>query len=148
MTEEADLASHALDLTQYHARYRVGDVTVFLTWFGKQSRPAMVLTPTMKHGDARMVPCVVPLASIWAWDEHTGDGAHCARTSKQFAALLGLSPSVQSIVKVTSIIRDFIGDLIRMPPKPAEKIVVADAFVTNRNTGKTTEREIVANAAS
>lgn len=133
-----------LDLTQTHFERRYGDVTAFGTWFGKDRRPALVLVPTNKLGSEYIVPCVVPISQAWVWDENTGDGAHCARVSCLFATNMGFGFDTMKIMKITSIIRDCIGDLLNIPPKPTERIVVADAIRTDEH-GKEHHSEIVEN---
>jgi hypothetical protein len=132
-----------LDLTQSHFERRYGDITVFGTWFGKDRKPALVLLPTARVGSPDVTPCVVPLSSAWTWDENTGDGAHCARASVMFAQTLGLGfGHVNEVMKITSVIRDCLGDLINMPPKPTEAVVVADAIRTD-SSGKQHHSEII-----
>lgn len=133
-----------LDLTQTHFERNCGDITLFGSWFGKDRMPALVLVPTNKLGSEYIVPCVVPLSQAWVWDETTGDGAHCARVSCLFATNMGFGFDTMKIMKITSIIRDNIGELINIPPKPTERIVVADAIRTDEY-GREHHSEIVEN---
>ncbi len=137
-----------LDLTQVHAQRTFGDITVFFTWFGQRNKPVMVLMPTARIGHERVIPCVVPVESAWAWAEETGDGRHCARASTQFAKLLGLNAaSVNDVMRITSIVRECMHDLLTIPPKPVtDRIVVADAIRTDAN-GKQHHSEIMADAS-
>jgi len=65
--------------------------------------------------------------------------------SFQFAAGLGMNPmEMRNVIKVTSVVRDCLGDLLRMPMFPADqREVVADVLITDTDTGKTTEAEAV-----
>lgn len=133
-----------LDLTQVHFERSYGDITAFGTWFGKERRPALVLVPTNKLGSEYITPCVVPMKQAWLWDEKTGDGAHCAHVSCLFATNLGFAFDTMKIMKITSIIRDNIGELVNIPPKPTEAVVVADAIRTDES-GKQHHSEIIEN---
>lgn len=119
----------ALDLSRYHARHTHGDLTVYLTWYGTdQRRPAIVITPSYRIGWEVSTPCIVPLETAWAWDETVGDPRHCARTTAAFLAALGIPVSIQSAVRLTSLIRDHLGDLLAMPPEPVELVEVGDVI--------------------
>ncbi|CAM8654895.1 hypothetical protein [Sphingobium cupriresistens] len=118
----------ALDLTRYHARYQRGDLTVFLTWFGDTLAPCLVLVPSHYEGHERVTPCVVLQKDAWIWSEAIGDGSHCAGTSYQFLHFLRVSPTPTNCIRITSIIRDHIGDLLSIPPAPFETAIVADVI--------------------
>jgi len=133
-----------LDLTQTHFERAYGDITLFGTWFGKNRRPALVLVPTNKIGSEYLVPCVVPMDGVWAWDEEKGDGAHCARVCVLFATNMGFGFDTMRMMKIASIIRENIGELYKIPPKPTERIVVADAIRTDEY-GREHHSEIVEN---
>ena len=136
-----------LDLTHCHAQRTFGDITAFMTWFGKRNMPALVLLPTRMIGREGAIPCVIPVSSAWAWAEETGDGAHCARASVEFARLLyGCAPSIAEVTRVMSIVRECMHDLLTIPPKPAtDRVVVADAVRTDAN-GKQIHSEIMDDA--
>lgn len=123
-----------LDLTQVHFERPMGDITLFGTWFGAERKPALVLLPTSKIGREGPIPCVIPLASAWRWAESTGDPKHCARVSVMFAHHMGFDPfNPHVVIRITSLIRDHIGDLLSIPPKPTERVVVADAVRTDEH---------------
>lgn len=148
MTKEPSAPTLALDLNRYLARHTLGDITVFLTWTTHNSRPCIVLIPThaFLHYD-RVTPCIVPMESAWAWDEVTGDPRHAATMSFHFAEALGFAPSPPMLMRITSIIRDLLGDLLMMPVMPAfyDTRVEADATLTDRNSGKVIHSEITSN---
>ncbi|MED5545691.1 MAG: hypothetical protein VYD90_10615 [Pseudomonadota bacterium] len=132
---------YALDLTRYHDRARHGDIDVFLTWFGDRLDPCLVLVPAYVEGYENVTPCVVPQAAAWIWSEAIGEGDHCARTSHSFCKHLRINPDPHACIRVTSIIRNHIGDLLAIPPAPFEREVVADAIRTDSN-GKEHHTEV------
>lgn len=135
----------ALDLSKRHDTFRAGDITVILTWMQHNGRPCMVLIPafTKLHFD-RITPCIIPIDNAWAWAEETGDGAHAAITSIQFAACLGFNTGdPRGAFRVTSVIREYLAELLRMPPKPDfDQVVVAHTHLLNTSTGKVIEGEV------
>lgn len=129
-----------------HFTRRLGDITVIGTWLMQTARPALVLVPThAKLGHDTVRPCIVPLEQAWLWDEHMGDGRHCAVMTYQFATAMGFNPfQPETLVRITSAIREHLGDLLTMPQQPDfEQRVVAEVTKTDRNTGKTQEAEIL-----
>lgn len=134
-----------LDLTLCAWRYEYGDITVIGTWQMTDRRPCMVLLPAYKRWEhTRVTPCVVPIDDAFLWDEHTGDGQYVASMSMAFSAALGLGMTPHVVFRVTDIVRQCLGDLIKMPPMPEDtRQVVADAIVTDPETGRTSEREII-----
>ncbi|MFG1462107.1 hypothetical protein V5F77_04335 [Xanthobacter sp. DSM 24535] len=134
-----------LDLTKVQFQKTYGDITLYGTWFGKDRRPALVLMPTFRIGEVRVTPCVVPLATAFQWAPETGAPRHAARISRMFAESLGLSPhNPMTCMRITTIIRDHIGDLICMPPKPDDKVAVADIIRTDEH-GRQHHSEVTEN---
>lgn len=132
-----------LDLTEVQFERCYGDITVFGTWFGQDRKPALVLVATNKIGSAELIPCVVPESQSWAWSEEIGDGAHCARISSLFALNLGFGFDAIKTMKIASVIRDCLGDLNKIPPKPkTDRLVVAEAIRTDHD-GKQQASEII-----
>ncbi len=123
----------ALDLTRYHERYAHGDLTVFLTWFGDDLLPCLVIVPTHYEGHERVTPCIVLQKHAWIWSEAIGEGRHCALTSYQFCHHLRLPADPTTCIRITSIIRDHIGDLLAVPPAPFDRVVVGDALRRDRD---------------
>lgn len=135
----------ALNLNYTHKQYSHGDITVYITWTLHDERPCIVLLPSFVPIDSdHLIPCIVPMELAWIWDETTGDPAHCAHSSFQFAQALGFNEyNPQKLIEIASIIRSHLGDLLTVPPFPlSEKQVVADALLTDINTGKTREAEV------
>lgn len=137
------MSNYALDLTRHAWRRTLGDITLYGTWFGPQHEPVLVLIPTYRQHHEKTTPCVVPLANAWKWDEMMGDPIGCASTCSEFARHLGLDPySIITAQRIASIIRDHLGDLLNMPPKPTEgRVAVADAFITDAS-GKRIHMEV------
>lgn len=136
----------ALDLTQYHTRRRHGDITVFTTWMGNENKPVMVLVPALFEIMQYVSPNVIPLENAWAWTEEMGDPRHCARACFTFAPSLNLDPyNPISLMRIASAVREELSELLRMPLKQTERMVVADAIRTDHDTGKVTHREITDN---
>ena len=131
----------ALDLTRYHERFQHGDLAVFMTWMGDELAPCLVIVPAYYEGHEKVTPCVVPQRAAWIWSEAFGEGDHCARTSHQFCNHLRISPDPMACIRITSIIRDHISDLLAIPPAPFERVVVADAIRTD-STGKQHHTEV------
>jgi len=148
MTDDDEPNTPVLDLGLRCWERTRGDITVIGTWILTSRRPCLALIPSRPMPThERVTPCLVPLDMAFAWDEHTGDPADTAEMSFQFAAALGLNPmEPRNVVAVTSLIRDSLGDLLAMPPLPdSEKHAVADVQITDPETGKSTEAEIVDN---
>lgn len=123
-----------------------GDVTVIGTWILTTERPVLALVPTRRKRDAdRISPCLIPIDMAYLWDEYTGDPVHCAQATFEFAKSLGFNEfDPINMVRLTSIIRDHLGDLLTMGPMPTtEKAVAADVIMVDRDSGKTVEAEVV-----
>lgn len=139
---------YALDLSVCHFAQKHGDITAIGTWFGTESRrPCLVLVKTNAIiSNERSAPCVIPLDNAWWWAEETGgiDIREQARTCMLFAEALGLNPHNKvSVMRVASIIRDHIGDLIRMPVAPTHDLkVVADLVYKDHVTGEEIHKEV------
>lgn len=136
----------AIDLSRTAWTRPKGDLTLYGTWILTTGRPAMVIVPSrLVPTHDRVTPCIVPIDTAYMWDEYTGDPGHCARMTYLFASSLGINPhNPMNLVRLTSLIRDHLGDLLTMPPLPhGERVVVADAILTETSTGKTREAEIM-----
>lgn len=135
----------AIDLRFWHTRRTFGPITCYATWFGRAHLPCLVLIPTAHIGHEHATPCVIPVTAAWAWAEETGDPVHAARTSAQFASIMGFS-SINDALRITSIVRECMGDLLTIPPKPVEREVVADAIITDQH-GRQRHTEIMDDVA-
>jgi hypothetical protein len=146
-TIENDAAEYKApyDLRISHATYRRGDVLVWLTWNQNTGEAAMVLTPKMERiHHERIIPCVVPLSRAWAWAEETGDEGDIVVNAALFAANLGFNPNnLANVRKIIGIVRNHLGDLLAVPPRPRDHhTVVADMIITDNATGKTKHIEV------
>jgi hypothetical protein len=141
------LERSALDLTRYHFRRELGDITVFGTWWLPEDSgpiPCLVLFPTHVRAE-EAVPCVVMIADAWRWSEAIGNPADCARQSFRFAQMLRLDTSnISNVFLVRSLIHDHLQDLLTMPPMPSdmrETVVLGEAKVTDHEGGQTIRHE-------
>lgn len=132
-----------LNLTESHFVKPRGDLVLYGSWYGERLRPCLVVLPAMK---ADPVPLLVELDTAYKWnpDDRDVDPRGTARLIMAFLRENGMDTcNVFTHMKVLSLIHDHLGDLINMPPKPVNLVVVADAFRTDHETGKTTHTEIV-----
>lgn len=137
----------ALDLTRRHFSRTLGQITIIGTWIQLADgwRPCLVLIRTGE--DHAAVPCIVPLESAWVWDDRSGEGspAVAARTAMDFARALRLDDAGDPFVphRIATLIADHLDQLVAMPPAPADdEVVIGEAVVTERETGRTFEVEI------
>ncbi len=115
-------------------RQRHGDLEVLGTWFGtgEDAEPCIVILPRIRRAGRTAVPCIVRLSNSWIYaEEEYGSAQEAAKVeavkarataveAMQIAEALGLNPFDQShCFRVTSLIRDHLGDLLNMPPKPS-----------------------------
>jgi len=130
-----------IDLTKNHWTKAHGDLTVYGTWFYDKDDgwvPCLVILPTFRQG----TPCIVSMDLSWIWSEEHGDPEYAAETATAFAVGLGLPPVARSCFRIASMIRDHLGDLLSIPPRPADdQIVVAEALVSEQD-GKQRYAEI------
>lgn len=138
-----------LDLARYAWKQGHGDLTVYGTWYWDEDDktwvPCLAIVPTLAVlSFERVRPCLVPVDHAWAWSEEEGGWEYVAETAVKFASSLRLVPDTRSIVRVASLIRDHIEDLVkRIPPRLTddyESKVTADAIL--KIDGRSTEREI------
>lgn len=139
-----------LDLTKHAWSRRYGDIMAWGTWFydhaeTRQWRPCLALTPVQESrlaGSGR--PYIVPVSTAFLWSEDgLGDPAHAARSSFEAAWTLGLDCySPLQCMRIASIVRDNLGILLTIPPRPTEdRVVVADAFCRDE-AGSVTHVEV------
>ena len=131
----------ALDLTRYHWRHERGDLVVYGSWWladDSGPRPCLVLLPIRRQSWEKAKPAVVLIDQAWVWSD-IGDGARAARMAYEFAIGLGLDErNPNTLIRIRSIIADHIGDLLMMPPMPAEMVRVettGEMTIAERETG-------------
>lgn len=132
-----------LDLTQSAFEKVRGDLTLFGCWFGQKLRPCLVVIPTVSSSPK---PLVITIDTAWKWNPDDPDVsiADNAQLVMRFLAMNGMDYSnPMTHMRVISLVHDHLGDLLRMPAKPLNTVVVADAIRTDRDTGKTTHQEII-----
>lgn len=133
------------DLSKCHATHSRGDLMVWMTWNRVTGEPCIVITPKRAVISAETcVPCIVPLNRAWVWDERIGDVAEAELSAALFCANLGFNPyNVRNVTKLLGIVRDFLQDLLTMPPLPSgDREIVAEAVITDNATGKQSFKEI------
>lgn len=139
----------AYDLNLVYATVDRGDVKVWFTWNRLTGEPCMVLTRNLAIISAsRIIPCVIPLQSAWAWTEEVGDEHHAMGTAAIFCANIGFNPhNLRNVTRLVGIVRDLLGDLISMPPLPEDgKQVLADILHTDADTGSQKHVEVIGHA--
>lgn len=134
-----------LDLRISHGVYRDGDVSIYLSWLLTTGDPCIVLTRAFaEQHHEKIIPCVVQLDNAYLWAEETAEGNYVDLMAGRFAANLGLDPLKRSdVIRVQGIIRDWLGELINMPPMPTDlRRKVADMLITNNETGEIIHKEV------
>ena len=135
---------HDLDLTQPAFQKRRGDLMLYGAWHGKTLRPCLVVFPAFRI--EKPVPLVIEVDCAWKWnpDDIDVDPRENARLIGAFMRSNGMDYSNPfTAMKVAGLIHDHLGDLLAIPPKRGDDVVVADAIHTDRDTGKVTHREII-----
>ena len=148
----------ALDLSKREFERVHRGILCFGTWYtdndnrGK-SEPCLVLLDPSKSllpGPDRAIPVIIPLSEAWRYavsdDKSVGDPRHAGIMINEWLGggiLPGNPHNPRDHIAILSAINDCLRDLIHMPPKPkGEKFVIGDVIMTDRNTGKTTEKEV------
>lgn len=134
------LPKPTIDLTKVYRTQVDGDLTIHQTWCPADENdyePCLVLVPTYRVlASHSYKPCVIALSSAWKYNE---DG-YLWSAAEHIAKILGLGPS--ATYRVARHINDHLLDLIKMPTRPVEQVVVADAIITNES-GKRLHAEIL-----
>lgn len=139
------MSSPVLDLRARAFMYERGDITLIGSWLrmGGNIRPCLVLIRSGEEYSDHTVPCVVTLDKAWIWDEDEGDPKEAARTAANFVEKLRLTHSLQSCIRIASLVHDHLDDLIQMPPfPPMDRETVAFIEQVNNKTGKTKHIEV------
>ena len=139
-----------LDLSRIAWAKRHGEIMAYGTWLKTDERgwrPVLVLVRAGDEMSDHCVPCIVTMDRIWLFDEAIGSEIVAADTIAGFIDPLRLTLSKATAFKLLSIIRDHIGDVLQIPPRPffADPTVVAEAIILDNETGRTVEKEIVEN---
>lgn len=140
------MAEHVLDLNQYHFVHTRGDLTIYGTWYGVEHQPCLVVVPTYRIGADRCRPLIIDLDDAWQWNPE--DPQSMPQLNRVMCmAFLDMNNmatgNVFAAMKIVTLIHDHLGDLIAIPPKPTTGVVVADAFRTDHDTGKTHHSEVI-----
>lgn len=138
------MAKYALDLTQHAFSHKRGDLMIYGAWHGESLRPCLVVLPAFRV--AKAVPLVIEVDDAWRWnpDDIEVDPRRNAQLVGRFLRDNGMDHlNTFTAMKVVSLVHDHLGDLLRIKPKVTEDTVVADAFHTDKETGKVLHREIL-----
>lgn len=118
----------AIDLTRYHFKRDLGDLTIFGTWLWREadsrSEPALVLVPRYRLDGVK--PCVVTMADA---AEYNHDARILVHAARRFSHALGFEDSMTNTRKIASVIHDHFLDLINIPPDPRQAVVIGEASV-------------------
>ena len=120
-----------LDLTQRAWVHSYGDLTLYGSWFGEKLRPCIAILPSYRRRGFQ--PVVVLVDDAWRWDGNTGSPFYVQQEAPRMARALGMEPTPATCARIANLINDHLGDLLTIPPKPAERIAVADAIVTDED---------------
>ena len=137
------MTRYDLDLTQPAFEKRRGDLMLYGAWYGKNLRPCLVVIPAFKT--YKPVPLVIEVDDAWMWnpDDPDVDPRRNAQLVGAFLKQNGMDfANSFTAMKVVSLIHDHLADLVHIPPKKGDVVVVADAIHTDRETGKVYHREI------
>jgi len=140
---------YAIDLSTIAWHRKHGHITVYGTWIRTDSgwRPALALVRTGDETSDHCVPCIVSMDRLWVFDEQIGDEVKAGEIVAGFIDPLRLSADARTAIYLLSIIRDHMGDVLNIGVRPdVGARVVGEVRVTNSETGKTREAEIVENA--
>lgn len=131
------------DLSNHHAIYPKGSVSVVLTWNLKSGEPTMVLVNNEVLNGKRVVPCLIPMSRAWVWDEQRGDLDQTAFAAVMFCDHLGFTPNNRNVFRVLDMVREHLGDFLAMPPLSEErKEIVAEMTVIDNATGSAKDVEV------
>ena len=131
----------ALDLTEIAWSHQHGDITFVGTWYGDELRPCIAIVPSYRSREGYK-PSVILVDDIWKWSAEFGLPGYVAMEAPRIVYCLGFDVTPQQCARVANLIQDHISDLLKIPPKPVERRVVADAIRTDEN-GKQTHTEIL-----
>lgn len=134
----------ALDLTQCHFTKQRGDLTLYGSWYEQdfRLRPCLAVLPTFRAEGGLPLVIVVDDAFKWNPDDPDAKPEQNALMISAFLYANGFSDAnTFTAQRVLSLVHDHLGDLLRIPPKPSELKVVADAFRTDAD-GKVHHSEI------
>lgn len=131
------MRTHAIDLTRYHFKRELGDLTLYGTWLynddQEDTEPALVLVPRYRMSD-RTKPIAIALSSAFKYNEPR----YLAHVAAQFARTLGFEDSMNTTHKIATVIHDHLLDLIKMPLEPTNAVTTGEATLDMGNGVKKT----------
>lgn len=120
-------AQHAIDLTRYHFKRDLGDLTIYGTWLFNEDQedtePCLVVIPRYRTVGFR--PIVVALSAAYKYN----NPQYLAQVAGLFAESLGFEDDLTRARTVATMIWDHLLDLLSMPLDPSVGVVVGEASV-------------------
>jgi hypothetical protein len=130
------MSQYALDLTRYHFKRDVHDLTIYGTWLYNEDQedtePALVIVPRYRMNG--VAPIAIALSSAFKYN----DPRYLARTAGYFARKLGFDDSIVTAHRMASLIDDNLNDLLTMPVDPTQAVQVGEAVVNLGNGNRQT----------
>ena len=127
-----------IDLRKAHAAHKRGDLTVVLSWLNDDR--ALFLIPNVRE----KAPWFVILEKVaFEWSDQDPDNVRYlpARAAKA-CEVLGIEPNRPNILRIVSLVNDYMQDLLRMPTsQPPEKLMGSYGAMTLRGDGKVIAQE-------
>lgn len=134
------MSQDRIDLTRYHFKRDLGDITLFGTWIFNEDQedtePCLVLLPRYRLNG--VVPCCIALSAAYKYDSP----AYCVRAARLFARDMGFADSMSTTNKIAEIIHSHLLDLITMPVDPTQTIVVGEVKLDLGNGRKETHQVV------
>lgn len=131
------MRQYAIDLTRFHFKRELGDLTLFGTWLynddQEDTEPALVIIPSYRAGNG-IKPIAIALSSAFKYN----DPRYLAHAAARFAKMLGFEDSLSTTHKVATVIHDHLLDLIKMPLEPTNAVVAGEATLDMGNGVKKT----------
>jgi len=130
-------AKPAIDLTRFHFKRELGDITIFGTWLynneDDDSEPCLVLLPTFRHRGVK--PPVIALSAAHRYN----DARYLAQSMPVILQSLGFQDSLTQANRIAELIHSHLPDLVAMPNDPTEAVVVGHANIYDQTGSKTVE---------
>ena len=131
------MRTHALDLTRYHFKRDLGDLTLYGTWLYNEDQedtePAIVIVPRFRQLNGSK-PIAIALSSAFKYN----DPRYLVHVAARFAQQLGFDDSMTTTHKLATVIHDHLLDLIKMPVEPTNAVVAGEATLDMGNGVKKT----------
>ena len=131
------MRNHAIDLSRYHFKRELGDLTLYGTWLfnadQEDTEPAIVIVPTFRKLNGSK-PIAIALSSAFKYN----DPRYLVHVAAVFAKQLGFEDSMTTTHKLATVIHDHLLDLIKMPVEPTTAVEAGEATMDMGNGVKKT----------